>query len=247
MINLDIPTVNSSQMREIDRLMIEEYGISLEQMMENAGRNLADLSMEILNRHLRNLTSKVMVVCGHGNNGGGGMVAARFLSNRGINVTVILACSEDKLKSIPSMRWQTLKKLPIKLVVANHDTPVHLFREADLIIDAVIGYSLSGNPYGIPGYIIQKILESQNQNVLSLDVPSGFDTETGIAYDLCIKASATMTLALPKKGLISSNAKKYVGELYLTDIGIPPSLYKKLGLSLSPLFTEETILRLTDR
>ncbi|MCH8068464.1 MAG: NAD(P)H-hydrate epimerase, partial [Candidatus Marinimicrobia bacterium] len=108
-------------------------------------------------------------------------------------------------------------------------------------------YSLSGNPYGIPGDIIQKILESQNQNVLSLDVPSGFDTTTGVPYHLCIKAMATMTLALPKKGLMSSNAKKYVGELFLADIGIPPSLYKKLGLSSSPLFTEETILRLTDR
>ncbi|MCH7732284.1 MAG: NAD(P)H-hydrate epimerase [Candidatus Marinimicrobia bacterium] len=246
MSDISPPTITASQMREIDRLMIEEYGISLEQMMENAGRNLADLSMEILNRQPRNVTSKVMVVCGHGNNGGGGMVAARFLSNRGIDVTVILAGSEDKLKSIPSIRWQTLKKLPVKLVVADHDTPMHLFREADLIIDAVIGYSLSGNPYGIPGDIIQKILESQNQNVLSLDMPSGFDTTTGIPYDLCIKAMATMTLALPKEVLMSSNAKKYVGELYLTDIGIPPSLYKKLGLSSSPLFTEETILRLTD-
>ncbi|MFQ6616474.1 MAG: NAD(P)H-hydrate epimerase, partial [Fidelibacterota bacterium] len=82
------PSITADQMREIDRLMVEEMGISLEQMMEQAGRNLADLAVELLHRRRpRGPDYRVVVACGTGNNGGGGMVAARILSNRGIEVS----------------------------------------------------------------------------------------------------------------------------------------------------------------
>jgi len=235
--------VTADQMREVDRLMVEVYHISLDQMIENAGRNLADLATEILFRKKpKSQNFRVVIVCGTGNNGGGGMVAARFLSNRNLNVSVILAGQEVKLKPIPSKRWKTLRRLPMTTIVANTSDPLDVFTDADLIIDAVLGYGLHGKPHSIQAHVIREILGSRNRHVLSLDVPSGLNSTDGSYDELCIRAMATMTLGLPKTGLLNPNTRDWVGDLYLADIGVPPSLYKHLGLSPQPLFSEETIL-----
>lgn len=241
----DIPSVTTDQMREVDRLMVEEFHVTLEQMMENAGRNLADLAMEILGkRHPPESSHHVVVACGTGNNGGGGIVAARFLSNRGLEVTAVLAGSESRLKPVPAERWKSLKNLPVTTIESNNSDPLTVFKGADLIIDAIFGYGLSGAPKGIPARVIREILNSQNGNVLSLDVPSGLDSTNGSFAETCILAMATMTLALPKTGLLVPQVRHYVGELYLADIGVPPTLYEHIGLTLKPLFTEETIIHL---
>ncbi|MEE9166196.1 MAG: NAD(P)H-hydrate epimerase [Candidatus Neomarinimicrobiota bacterium] len=245
MSKLSVPAVTADQMREVDRLMVEEYNISLEEMMENAGRNLADLTMEILNRKgpLEN-GRHVVVACGTGNNGGGGMVATRFLFNRGLDLTVVLAGEESRLKTAPAQRWRTLKRLPVTALVANGHDERGVFAECDLIIDAIFGYGLRDTPKGTPARVISEIVNSGNTNVLSLDVPSGLDSTDGSFGKACIRAMATVTLALPKTGLREPKAKECVGDLFLADIGVPPSLYKHLGLPPQYLFTQETILPL---
>ena len=106
-----IPSISTEQMRKVDDLMINKYGIELIQMMENAGSNLADLAIKIFEENFENRNLKnIVVACGLGNNGGGGMVAARHLSNHGFNVTVVLTGAEAKLKSIPLKQWNILKK-----------------------------------------------------------------------------------------------------------------------------------------
>jgi NAD(P)H-hydrate epimerase len=112
-------------------------------------------------------------------------------------------------------------------------------------VDGVIGYSLKGSPEG-PAADLIHWANGQDAPVLSLDVPSGVDAETGVALDPAIRASATLTLALPKEGLRAPDAERYVGELYLADIGVPPSLYSRppLGLSVGPIFAESDLLRL---
>lgn len=225
--------------------MVEEYGISIEQMMENAGRNLADLTLEILGREGRSSpTPRIIIACGAGNNGGGGMVAARFLSNRGLEVTAVLAGRESDLKPAPARAWKTLQQLSLRTIVASSSDPLGLFKSADLIIDALIGYGLRREPRGIPARVMGEILNSGHPNLLALDVPSGLDCDDGSAAETCIRARATMTLALPKTGLFVPQARGYVGDLYLADIGVPPSLYTHLGLESQPLFTAETIIRL---
>ena len=240
-----IPSITTEQMRKVDDLMINKYGIELIQMMENAGANLAKLAINLMDKffdipHLK----KVVIACGLGHNGGGGMVAARHFSNHGFDVTVVLTGAESKLKSIPLKQWNILKKLPIGMIIANSSDTLGVFNETGLIIDAIIGYGMHGQLKGIPAHVIHEILNSQNQNVLSLDAPSGLNTTTGNFNEkFCIKAFATMTLALPKIGLIQENAKECVGRLYVADISVPPDLYLEIGYESQNIFTDNTIIK----
>ncbi len=243
---IEIPTISTEQMRKVDDLMINKYGIELIQMMENAGANLAELAINLMEKSSDGNNSRnVVVACGLGNNGGGGMVAARHLSNHGFNVTVVLTGAESKLKSIPLKQWNILKKLPVGMIIANSSDTLGVFNEADIIIDAIIGYGMYGELKGIPAHVIHEILNTQNQNVLSLDAPSGLNTTTGdFNEELCIKAFATMTLALPKTGLVQENAKECVGRLYLADISVPPNLLEDIGLSQQAFFTDLSIIQI---
>ena len=243
--NLHPAAITTDQMREVDRLMIEEYKISVEQMMENAGRNLADLAMRMLEGQESSGSGyDAVIACGTGNNGGGGMVGARFLHNRGVNVTVVLAGKESSLKEVPALRWETLIRSGIGTVVAGEGDEIDMFSDADLIIDAVIGYGLRGEPRGLQAHVIGEILRSGNPNILSLDVPSGLDATTGFPFKICIRARKTMTLALPKKGLLDRKSRDFVGELYAADIGVPPELYIQLGLPAQELFSSHSVIRI---
>jgi NAD(P)H-hydrate epimerase len=115
---------------------------------------------------------------------------------------------------------------------------------ADLIIDAIIGYSLRGAPTGAAASLI-RAASAQNAPVLALDVPSGVDTASGAAFEPSIRATATLTLALPKVGLRSEQARDRVGELYLGDISVPNELYAgpRLNLDVGPLFAEDDVIR----
>ncbi len=232
-----IPALTTAQMAEVDRLMIEEYGTQsvLIQMMENAGRNLAEQARRTLGGKLAG--RHIVVLCGAGNNGGGGMVAARHLHNRGADIQVKLIADPDKLKNIPAHQWRILQTIGIAL-----EYTLDLAR-ADLIIDAIIGYGLTGNPHGEAAEWIEQANRS-GCPILALDAPSGLDTTSGLAGQPCIGATATVTLALPKTGLIAPQAQPFVGELYLADIGVLPELYRRIGLEVGTLFAEETIIRI---
>lgn len=231
-----LPALTTEQMVEVDRLMIEEYGIRLIQMMENAGRNLAEQARRLSGGDLRG--KKVAVLCGGGNNGGGGMVTARHLHNRGAVVWVKLLPDEDRLKDIPAHQWRILKSMEVPTI----DQPADLPNKVDLVIDAMIGYGLQGDPRGL---VVEWIDWANNSGalILALDTPSGLDTTTGIPGTPCIQAAATLTLALPKTGLFSPEALSYVGELFLADISVPSGLYGKLGIKIGPIFAPDTIIK----
>ena len=231
---MKIPALTTSQMIEVDRLMIEVYDISLLQMMENAGRNLAELAL----RMLKDSSSgkNIAILCGAGNNGGGGMVAARHLHNRGADVH-LLCVGDSPLKDIPAQQWNILSRMGLR------DEPDFNLRDADLIIDAMIGYGLQESPRPDVAAFIEEI-NASGKPVLSLDAPSGLDTSLGAASKPIVHARATLTLALPKIGLLTESAKEAVGDLYLADISVPPELYRELGFEVDPLFFEDTILEI---
>ena len=231
---MKIPAITTKQMAEVDRLMIEEFHIDLLQMMENAGRNLADFAQMMLT-DIAN--PSVLVLCGAGNNGGGGLVAARHLLNRGLKVSVVLIRAENHLKEIPAHQWQILQKMGTS---AAKTADVNAF---DLVLDAMIGYGLQGHPRESAAQWIEK-LNAANTPILSLDVPSGLDASRGIPLEPCVRADATLTLALPKTGLLTAEAKDYVGKLYLADISVPPQLYQNLGLQVGPIFRKHAIIKL---
>jgi NAD(P)H-hydrate epimerase len=230
----NLPVLTTDQMIEVDRLMIEEWGITLTQMMENAGRNFAELARRQVGGNVKGIS--VVVLCGNGNNGGGGMTAARHLHNWGARVEVILIGNESHLKEVPTHQWRILQKMGITRSAVN-------LSNADLILDAMLGYGAKGDPRPLIADWIRLANESRRR-ILSLDSPSGLDTTTGIPGSPCIHASVTLTLALPKIGLLSPTAKTFVGDLYLADIGVPPDLYLAMGLKVESPFYSDTIVRL---
>ena len=222
-----IPSVTATQMRDIDRIAEEEFHLGLLQMMENAGRNLAQLALQ------RFAPSSCVVLAGNGRNGGGGFAAARHLLNRGADVHVVLATKADDLSPAAAKQLDILRHI---------DAPIETEpTEADLVIDALIGYGLTGAPHGRVAELI-RWSEVPGSPVLSLDTPSGLDVTTGDAFEPCVSATATMTLALPKRGLLS--APQFVGELWLADISIPHTAYERIGLHVQELFARDTLVQL---
>jgi len=236
----NIPAITTDEMREVDRLMIEEYGIALLQMMENAGRNLAVLARtRFLDSQPKNKT--ILVLAGKGGNGGGGLVAARRLHNWGARVHVFITHPAEAYQGVPAHQLDVLERMDVPI----HQPPA-LDEEpsAALILDALIGYSLNGAPRGYAADLINLANQSQIP-IMSLDTPSGLDTTSGKAYQPHIRATATMTLALPKTGLLVEEAREVVGELYLADISVPPTLYANIGIEVGHLFSESDILKLS--
>ncbi|MEM6345599.1 MAG: NAD(P)H-hydrate epimerase [Bacteroidota bacterium] len=233
------PSLTTAQMIEVDRAMIEDYQILLIQMMENAGRNLAILARE---RFLNGDPSskKVIVLAGTGGNGGGAMVAARRLHNWGAEIEVFV--SREPQADIPKHQFAVLQRMGISVRIA--EIPKNSLK-AELILDGLIGYSLKGHPRGTIRELIQWG-NTQASPTLSLDTPSGIDLTSGTIYDPVIKAVATLTLALPKVGLLRDAVQPLVGELYLGDISVPPSLYASAALQIEVpnLFAQSDIVRL---
>jgi len=236
----NVPFISREQMIEVDRLMIETYGITLLHMMENAGRALALVARA---RFLSGncAAKKVLVMAGSGGNGGGAMVAARRLAAWGAEVSLVLSHDENRIAPAPSRQLATLSEMKVPLVSYAQARLAHF----DLIIDGLIGYSLNGAPRGLSAELIA--MANRNEApVLALDVPSGLDASLGVAHQPAITAEATLTLALPKTGLKTATGKKLTGELYCADISVPPAIYanKSIGIECSSIFQTNDIIRI---
>jgi NAD(P)H-hydrate epimerase len=165
------------------------------------------------------------------------MVAARNLHNWGAKIQAEITGDESRLKDVAAHQWSIL----LVMGIPRFGSPNDLTVKPDLIIDAIIGYGLRGDPRGEPAKWIEWA-NAQDVPILALDTPSGLDTTTGIPGKPVINAAATLTLALPKVGLTTPQAKPHVGQLYLADISVPPQLYRHLGLTIGPLFASDPII-----
>ena len=233
-----VPHISTEEMIEVDRLMIEEYGIDLVRMMENAGNNLAILVSKLCLQG-KPFGKKVVVIAGSGGNGGGVLVAARRLHNWGADVKIVMVSEPDKLKDVTRQQYNILKKMGVSF-------QDDIDEAADVFIDGMIGYSIQGNPKGRIKEFIEQI-NGWRIPVVSLDTPSGLNLTTGIPGEPTVKAKATLTLALPKTGLFKHKASKYVGSIYLADISVPPGLYKKIGIeehSVRKIFSSGTVVKI---
>jgi NAD(P)H-hydrate epimerase len=236
----DVPDLTTEQMVELDRAMIEDIEIELIQMMENAGRNLAHLARK---RFLDgNPQGKhVVVLAGRGGNGGGALVCARRLNNWGAFVEVRLTKEPADFKGVPAHQLGILSRMQLPIAPPGVTAFPSESSDVDLVVDGVIGYSLSGAPRGQAAEMI-RWANGHPAPVLALDAPSGLDTATGEVFGPTINATATLTLALPKRGL---RDRAQVGELYLADISVPPALYEQaFGFEVGPLFAECDVVRL---
>ena len=237
-----VPVLTTEQMIEVDRLMIKRYSIELTQMMENAGRALALVAREhffaegLMGR-------KIMVLVGTGGNGGGALVAARRLQSWGAEVSICLTANPAQLQPVTAHQLRIVHEIGVAEVSI---TDLPKVADYDLLIDGIIGYRINGDPRGNAKLMIE-CANAQSCPVLALDTPSGLQLSTGHVHKPCIKAVATVTLALPKQGLNAVAAIPLVGDLYLADISVPPQLYEHLGVPLAAvaaLFADSDIVAL---
>lgn len=235
----EVPYVTVDQMMEMDRAMVEDYHIDLMQTMENAACTLARLARDRFldgNGHGRT----VVVLAGSGNNAGGALGAARHLHHWGADVRVFVAVPPETLVGAPGQQVETLRRLGVPMEGAH---AVLVAPPRALVVDGIIGYRLSGPPRNGAAVLV-RWANSQSAPILALDVPSGVEPTTGAVLEPVIRATATLTLALPKTGLRAPGAAGCVGELYLADIGVPAALYAGLGVAAGDLFAGGEIIRL---
>ncbi len=238
-----VPTVDSATMAEVDRLALEEYGITLLQMMEQAGSHLAEVVRSELGGDLRDRS--IVVAVGPGNNGGGGLVAARHLINRGARVRVVLARPVLRMTEAGRHQLATLISMGASCCVATYDLTDLELEEAlalaDLVVDALLGYRAHGPPHGEIERLVGCIDRSRRP-VVSLDIPTGVHPDSGETAGMAITANATMAVALPKAGLVFGDGAARTGRLYVADIGLPSALYARLGIEVGALFAAGRIV-----
>jgi NAD(P)H-hydrate epimerase len=221
---VSVPAVTAEEMREVDRIAVEEFGLGILQMMENAGRNLAENVLAMLD----STRGEVTVLAGSGGNGGGGLCSARHLHNRGFKVWVVLDTEAATLTGAARNQLQILQAAGLELTDASR--AVDVLSGSQVVVDALIGYGLQGAPRGKTAELID-LCNQHASRVLSLDVPSGLQATTGEGPGAVVRPERTLTLALPKTGLHG-----VPGDLYLADIGIPPEVFDRIGLSFEPPF-----------
>jgi hydroxyethylthiazole kinase-like uncharacterized protein yjeF len=239
-----VPTLGAVQMAEADRAASEELGIPVAVLMENAARMIAAAARAFMDEVEGQVVSALV---GVGNNGGDALAALRHLLGWGAEVDAFVAAPPDRLRPLARAQYDILKKLGVPL----YDTTslddrfiVHRLRARHLVLDGLLGYSARGAPRGEIARLIGLAPELAPSPLLAVDLPSGLDPDTGAARGGAIHAVATVTLGLPKPGLLRPDARPYVGELVLADIGIPAKAYAPLGVDAQALFARGDLLRI---
>jgi len=234
--------VTSQQIREIDRKAIEENNLSGLILMENAGLRIFQ-SLKNIYPDLR--LKKTIIFTGSGNNGGDGFVVARHLYNYGVKVKVFLLAPFNKIKGEAEENLNIITKMRVELIKTETTKLEEIQRaiqNSDLIIDAILGTGLQGKVTGLKAKIID-LINIANKEVVAIDVPSGLDTDTGKIEGPCIKAAHTVTLALPKIGLLIFPGASYAGKVTVEDIGIPSYLLKNNKIKTN-MVTKEIVKQL---
>lgn len=232
--NSGIVYVTADEMRKIDELTIREFQIDVLILMENAGRAVGVLAKQMLGG---TINGRVACLVGGGNNGGDALVAARHFANWGADVDIIVGTTRDKIKDVPLGQLKILEKMGVPVFFGDYD-----FTRYDLLVVGLIGYGLEGPPRGRIAAMIVDANKS-GRPILAVDLPSGMNATTGQAYDPCVKATSTITLALPKTGFLARGVSSYLGDLYLADISIPLKIYRQFGQK-TELFQKDTIVKI---
>jgi NAD(P)H-hydrate epimerase len=221
--------LNSAQSREMERLAIEEIGIPEEALMESAGQSVV-IAME---REWGSLTGRqVAVLCGKGRNGADGMVAARHLINEGATVVALIAAKEEELSAPARRQSEILRRLGLSIAFIKEGPEglafaKALFQRANIVIDALYGTGFKGAVTGHAAALLIT-LNGLGKPVVSVDLPSGLDANTGLVAGACAYASLTVTFGYPKLGSALYPGKSFCGKLIQADIGLPMMLAARI-------------------
>ena len=222
--------VTAEQMRQVDRKTIEELGIPEIVLMENAGKAI----VSFLQDTFEDLKEKsITILAGAGNNGGDGLVAARYLHQLGVPVKVFLL-AEKALSPSTQKNYDILSRLPVKLYQLDSENSMHLFKVtvnySDILIDAMLGTGISREVTGRIEQVID-IINRRSCVKVAVDVPSGLNSDTGEVWGRCVNADYTVALAQPKCGHYMNKGLSHCGKVVVKEIGIPSEIYQELNLN----------------
>ena len=236
-----VPTVTAAQMAEIDRITTDDLHIPVDVLMENASRQIAAAARAFLGGSVAG--RRVIGLVGTGNNGGDAAGALRHLLNWGARVTVECTGTQDRMRDTTQRQLMRILASTAEIAIV-HDASREGFRdlEADLLIDGFLGYSAHGAPREPIAALIAAVNASQIP-ILAVDLPSGIDPDTSAVPGAAIRAAATVTLALPKRGLLAPESHEQVGELLLADIAIPHAAFERIGVNTWRLFEQGDLVR----
>jgi NAD(P)H-hydrate epimerase len=222
----DLPLLSSRQGKEVDALTQERFGISVEWLMEAAGWQVA-----------RFCSQPAAVVCGIGNNAGDGLAAARHLHRWG-KLAGVCCLDAGRLKGAAAQELDALHKVGVEV-----SSELRL-NGARLVVDAIFGTGISRAPEGRFSEWIEAV-NGSGARVIAVDMPSGLDSDTGLAYAPTVRADLTVTLGLPKPGLTKSDGPRLCGEVWVADIGVPFEAYAEVGIDVPlDLFAQSDRVRL---
>ena len=216
--------VGSAEMREIDRAAIEAYGIPSLTLMDRAGRAVAEAALE-----LAGARGRVVVVCGGGNNGGDGYVAARLLRGAGRDARVVALVPAERLSPDARAVREQAERAGVPIdeggELAGLEAGV-----GDVVLDAIFGTGLARAPQGAFAAAIAAVEAARvaGARVLAVDVPSGLSADTGRPLGACVRADRTVTFAFQKRGLVLFPGAALAGEVSVADIGIPPEAARRV-------------------
>jgi len=232
--------LSSREMKSIDSCAIQDYKIPGLILMENAGIRTVDIIKDVLQDCSG---KKVVVLVGKGNNGGDGLVIARHLINAGAKVEVFLMTTEDKLTPDSRVNYDCLRNMSDNIQELLNYQDLDSFKtsvsECHIIVDAIYGIGFKGSMGNFETEIV-KIVNKKDVPVIAVDIPSGVEADTGRVWGEAIKATHTVTFALPKIGLVLEPGTDYTGQLHIVDISIPAVLANKNNL-MNNIITEDLI------
>lgn len=235
-----IKMVSAEQMREIDRKAIHERNIPGLELMEHAGRAVADDLADAFS------PKRVGIVTGKGNNAGDGLVVARLLKERGVDVILVMLADGQNLSESGRANFE---KLPDGIDLHDrHALPdlEAVFKDCDVIVDAILGTGLSGPIRGTFGEAVARV-NDLDIPVVSIDVPSGLNSDTGQAEGACIVAQRTVTMGLPKRGLVLGHGELFAGDILVAEIGFPDDLLHSPDIKEQVLELEDAVRALPVR
>lgn len=219
---ISYPAVTIAQMQEIDRIAMEDRGISGEFLMENAGKAVFKNIEQLFPR-----IQQVAVLVGKGNNGGDGLVIARRLAEAGKKVVLLTSCDTGKFSGLSRIMWEKLSDLSLEVFCLNTESKIKIFQEkeinVDLVVDALFGIGLKGEVRLLEKKLIE-LVQKMNVPVIAVDCPSGLNCDNGNPLGIALRAEKTITFGAPKKGFFRYPGPDYVGELVVADIGFPADI-----------------------
>jgi hydroxyethylthiazole kinase-like uncharacterized protein yjeF len=221
--------LNSAQSRELDRIAIQDIGIPEDALMESAGQAVV-MAMQRQWGDIRG--KRVALLCGKGNNGADGLVAARHLLNEGAIPGILVACAPKEMGAATAKQAGILSKLGLILTHVHDADGLALakavFQNSDILVDALFGTGFKGAATEFPAALLIA-MNATGKPVVSVDIPSGMDADTGNTRGACAYAALTVTFSLPKLGLALQGGRNFSGTLVVAELGIPMSLVARLA------------------